>query len=434
MIAHRFRVAEALPGTAELARHAVVDDRDPARALEVVTPLAHARLRPGAREAFQAPAVPAPRGAEVVATVDHEGFPVTVRGRLSMAATPELLRALSPGERGQLCAWLGDDAAREVDELWFDLDGRPRVVPTGTVRGQRVRPPPRLAEVLGPPGEAAPHLALSLAFPAIVPGSAVVASRGAPASGPAAPPAPAWVVTVTLPTGGPLLEAAAIYTGVALADLDRAARASRPWCWAAGTDPLAATRARNLATRLGLGAELVSTGAPPPSFWPATLAALGAQYPVLVGTGIPAVDYALAAGLALTATASVVRHARRVGPARRAARALGALDLHHRATPREAGPEATLFALSTALAAPSIPEVVRIDVGRALDEAWYSLLSRLAPDPRPREEQARQAQVRVLLAAAGDLERALYDDAPDLARRTTSLAAAARDLAAPRDR
>lgn len=431
LLARRFRVGAALPSPGDLARHAVVDEQDPARALEVVTPRAHARLRPGARAAFVAPVDAPPRGVEVVSTVEHDGFPVQVRERLAGVLDEAALSRLDDEERAALLAWLGDDATRPVDHLWLDLDGHPRLAPTGTATGQRLRPPPTLAGVLGTASAGAtnrtsdqpPSLTRLLPAP-----HAENVGQPVAATAPVARRVPAYVVLVNPGATAWAPWAVAAYAGAHEPDVQRAAAAEKPWAWAAHDDPVATSRARRLAARLGLQAEVVATGAPAPSFWPASVAALGAQFPVLVGTGVPVLDYALTAGLALAAAASVVRHGRRVGPARRAARALGALDLARRSTRAPGGPDDHLRALGQAIRQAAVPDLARADLALAVDEAWFALLSCRDPAPRPRDEQARLGAIRALVAAVEALHLAVREGSPSLPQQLNALKVAAERL------
>ncbi len=406
-LAGRYRVGEALEAPADLARHAVADEQAPEAALEVVTPQAHARMRPGAREAFLAAQVPPPRGLCTVAVVDDGAFPVRVRQRASALVNEAVLGGLSSEEGARLHAWLGSDASLEAEDLVIDLDGAPRLAPRGLVHGQRLVPPRPMSSLLAAPGADGNP-------PRIVLAARALAREPVDAHGWTRLARPAFVVTVALADDPARIERVSIFTGLARDDVRRAAKVGKAWPWAVSDHLAIATRARILAGRIGLAPELVTVGVMPPSFVGTAMAALGTQFPFLVGTGIPALDFSIAAGLGLASAVSLVSNGRRVGPFRRAQRALGALDLARSASPRAPGVESALLRLAGALQDPSVPEVVRVDAHGALDDAWVALLGEPLPLSDPRREAARLSRHKSIAEAAGALVDALHDPTPAL--------------------
>ncbi|MBM4366044.1 MAG: hypothetical protein FJ102_07500 [Deltaproteobacteria bacterium] len=406
-LAGRYRVGEALEAPPDLARHAVIDEQAPADVLEAVTLQQHARMRPGAREAFLAAEAEPPRGLRTVAVVDDPRFPVRIRERVAMIATEALLGELSSEEGARLHAWLGADARLEAQDLAIDLLGLPRLAPRGLPVAQRLVEPRPMSSLLAAPGHDA-------TAPRIVLAARALARDPSESHGLARLARPAFVVTVALPDDPVQIERISTFTGLSRDDVRRAARAGKSWPWAVSDHPAIATRARILGGRLDLAPELVAIAVVPPSFVGTAMAALGTQFPFLVGTGIPAVDFSLAAGLGLASAVSLVSNARRLRPYRRAQRALGALDLARAASPRAPGVESSLLQLASALQRPAVPEVVRADAHGALDEAWMALLSEPLPLPDPRRESLRLSRHHEVAAAAQALGEALGEPGPAL--------------------
>ena len=207
--------------------------------------------------------------------------------------------------------------------------------------------------------------------------------------------------------------------GVDVVEVARAARAGRPWLWA-GTDHAArAVRERALAEAFSVRANVVPTSAPPPRFAPATVAAGLAQAPLLVSTGVPALDGAIVAGLGLTAFSSLGRNVRLLGPARRAAGAAGAWEAWRRA-PRASGPLHPLLALAAALDG-DLPATVRQDVSEALDLAWQAGLARLPLPTDPRARRGVERSLQELVGAVVALAGTLGDDEAVIVRRVRTL-------------
>lgn len=165
----------------------------------------------------------------------------------------------------------------------------------------------------------------------------------------------------------------------------RAAASPGRWVWATASTPERAHALHAQAQRAGLSAEVAATDVRNPSFLPAILFAGATQW-IATLSPPPTWAYAVVGALGLTAMLSIIRAIRRIGPARRAARGVGAWEAWRR-TARTDGPEAALLALE----ASAPPERLR-----AIDAAW---LERLAaeelPEGKPRERGLREVEQTV---------------------------------------
>ena len=198
---------------------------------------------------------------------------------------------------------------------------------------------------------------------------------------------PALVIVTLSAENTALLRCVALRSGTPLRDVERAATRPGRWLWAAVSAPDRGARLLAQAERAGLKAEVVGTGAPLPTFLPAMVAGGLAQLPIFVPTEIPALNIAVIAGLGVTALFSLIRQSRRIGPARRAASAIGAWQAWSR-TARTEGPASS----------------IRLDLAEAVDRAWARLF---AANPREAAEIGRAASAVDLALATPEGPNAL---------------------------
>ncbi len=214
---------------------------------------------------------------------------------------------------------------------------------------------------------------------------------------------PALVIVTLSAENTALLRCVALRSGTPLRDVERAATRPGRWLWAAVSAPDRGARLLAQAERAGLKAEVVGTGAPLPTFLPAMVAGGLAQLPIFVPTEIPALNIAVIAGLGVTALFSLIRQSRRIGPARRAASAIGAWQAWSR-TARTEGPETALLELEKRIAASQDASSIRLDLAEAVDRAWARLF---AANPREAAEIGRAASAVDLALATPEGPNAL---------------------------
>lgn len=182
----------------------------------------------------------------------------------------------------------------------------------------------------------------------------------------------------------------AVRSGVSETNVHRAFANGRPWVLGAGT-PAPAGRLQALGEREGWPTRSVATSAPTPSYLPAMVLGGVAQAPVWISSGILVVDTAIAAGLGITALASVVRQSRRIGPARAAIEAIAAWDELHRA-PRETRGLEQLYALDALVAQPGLPAAVRNDSLDVVAAMWEGVIREAAQERDPARWASKRAQ------------------------------------------
>lgn len=221
------------------------------------------------------------------------------------------------------------------------------------------------------------------------------------------PPAPAAVVVVSgIAADRENIRLIAVRSGVHHENVERAFANGRPWVIGGGTTGFAA-RVAGIGERLGWPVRILATSAQTPTFLPAMVMGGVAQSPLWFSTGLPLVDTAVAAGLGVTALASIVRQSRRIGPARDATLAHASWAELHRA-PRVERPTDVLFRVEAALSLPAVPANVRADGNEALSEAWFVVL-RGGDSPESSEASSRAiAAAETLRTALNGDERAIY--------------------------
>ena len=128
-----------------------------------------------------------------------------------------------------------------------------------------------------------------------------------------------------------------------------------------------------LGERMGWSPRSVQTAVPNPNFIAAMVLGGVAQAPAWISSGVILLDTAVAAGLGVTAVASLIRQVRRVKPAREAVSAASAWEEFHRA-PRRVRATDELLRLEAALWGMSVPANVRVHAYEALEEAWFRAL------------------------------------------------------------